>query len=61
MTGQNILVSRRVSFSGRAKIVTSNAETIVAKTQARIGTIAHLSIIALRVGPLKALRDARRF
>src|SRR5260370_40539283 len=60
ITGQNILVSRRISVVGSWKIVYSNGETIVAKTHAKIGTIANLSIIALGVGPLKTARDAPR-
>jgi hypothetical protein len=60
MTGQNILVSRRVSVSGSVKIAYSNGETIVAKTHAKIGMIAYLSIIGLGVGPLEADRDAPR-
>ena len=61
MTGQNSLLSRRVSVVGMAKIVYSNGETIVAKTHTKIGMIVNLSIIALGDAPLKAVRDAPRF
>ena len=60
ITGQNILVSSRVSNGVASKTVYSNGETIVAKTHAKIGTIANLSIIPSGFGPLKAVRDAAR-
>jgi hypothetical protein len=45
ITGQNILVSKRVSVVEMPRTVYTNGEIIVAKTQANIGTIAHESII----------------
>ena len=60
ITGQNILVSKRVSYSGRLKIVYSNGEIIVTKIQTRIGMTANLSIIPLRFWTPKVARGASR-
>lgn len=61
ITGQNSLVSKRVSYGARLKIVYSNGETIVAKIHTKIGTIANLSIVLLEFRPLTAVGNGPRF
>src|ERR1700729_117929 len=64
MAGQKILVSgrgaaARVALSSVWRSVTKaiNGATTKAKTHAEIGRIANLSMIALGMGPLEAVRD----
>ena len=64
MAGQKIRVSGRASNawpSAAGKLKINNGYTIKAKMHAEIGRIAYLSIIAVGVGPLKAVRDAPGF
>jgi hypothetical protein len=65
ITGQNNLGTRLASPSLCATwlpgvIKPDNGSTIKAKIHAKSGMIANRSIIALGVGPLKAVRDAAR-